>query len=401
MNIQEVIQTCESRVSLSAVCGSLSVCDSLCVDGTSATRKSTILSESGCIVHKIQRQTNAVDMDTYFPSAIGYSCFGICTQNCDAPHLYDRSHLNPFEWRLLWAVMDDYVRRNGNSRPDEDSTLWRSYRRLFEDLRESYHYSYLRKRINALAIIDSNVARCDDARRRRDCGSDRERSDWLFYTPLQNLMYSTLYPNAMIDLAWFDCTEAESVTSGLALWISSALRRISQNVAPQSRVSYTPLRLPVAFRNLTLANVTSHMYRSLRRVACKREQEIADSSDGDSTDSKERLRRYQPAYVTVKRASDSSSPGLLFDLPGSTRPDLKRKQFRVRSKPRTLKHVGAEATVSEDESHDPNYKLESMQWLFSDHEDEGSEPRKGNNEDVSAKMDEIFNNYFEDEASSD
>lgn len=396
MNTQEVIQTCEDRLSLSAICGPLSRSSSLCVDGTSATRKSTVLNDTGCIVHKIQRQTNAVDMDTYFPSAIGYACFGLCTQNCDKPHLYDRSLLNPFEWRLLWAVMDDYVRRNGNSRPNENSALWCSYRRLFEDLRESYHYSYFRKRINALAIIDSNVARCDDARRRRGSGSDRERSDWLFYTPLQNLMYSTLYPNAVIDLAWFDCTEVESVTRGLALWISSTLRRISQNESASSFVSWTPYRLPVAFHNLTLANVTSHMYRSVRRVACKREQQIADADEDDSgaleADPVERIRRYQPAYVSVKNVSDTTAPGMLFDLPSCTRPDLTRKSVRDRRS--NTFQLNEKETTNHDESHDPMYNTDSMRWLFD--MEEGANGGLRSSATVQMNMAEVFGSDFED-----
>lgn len=355
MNVQEVIQVCEARVSVDAIRGSASLTASLCVDGTSATRKSTILERTGCLVHKIQRQTRAVDMDTYFPSAIGYATFGLSTQNCDEPHLYDRSHLNPFEWRLLWAVMDDYVRRRGNSRPREDSALWSRYRSLFEDLRTSYHYSHLRSRVNAVAFVDSNVARCDDARRRRGRGSDRERSDWLFYTPLQNLMYRTLYPDAHVDVAWFDHADPDCVTQGIALWLSTTLERLKFAVPSDQRVVRVPFSLPVAFNHLTLANVTAHMYRSMRRVACKREQEIADSrhpdvdadevteerqldargrprdSVSDADDHVVRLSRYQPAFVTVRNASDIDRPGMPFDLPGRTRPDLSRRMHGTTS----------------------------------------------------------------------
>lgn len=226
---------------------------------------------------QVQRFVNSVNTDSFFPSTIGYIASGIVTQNHGEPHFNDRSFLNVLEWNLLWKVMDDYNNRLGNAAPDENdpeiNSLLEHYRTLFENLRESYYYRFFRKAINAIAFIDSNVGRCDLLRLSRNEGSDRERSYWRFYTPLQNLMYTTLYPDAHIDMAWFDdldtFADPDTTQEGISAWLVSLLQYLVERNQGRLAVPCVNYKLPRLKHDLNLSNITTHEYRSLGRFECR------------------------------------------------------------------------------------------------------------------------------------
>lgn len=89
-----------------------------------------------------------------------------------------------------------------------------------------YVYAYFRSRINGVSLIDTDVERCD-LRTIRNESSDVERSLWLFYTPLQNLIYQVLYPDAVIEMIWFDSCATDEVVAGIADFMNDLLAMVS------------------------------------------------------------------------------------------------------------------------------------------------------------------------------
>lgn len=307
---QEIINICNARIDRARF---RAPTHSLCVDGTSATKKTTVLERTGLPVVKIKRMTNVFDRNTYFPSMIGYIAYGINSQNRGEPHFYDRSHLNCLEWNVLWAVMDDYVRKVGNVRPIRGDpridALMERYRKMFESLRESYYYRRFRDQINAVAFVDSDVDRCNELRALRNQGSDQERSKWLFYTDLQNLMYRTLYPDTHVDMNWFNAP-IDTVVNGVSKWLVQTLREIvidrKQSMKP---VPLVPFKLPVVDHDFTLSNMTTHVYRSIGRLACKK---IKDPND------RTKLLDYVPSYVDVSNVDNADGTKSSFPAKNAT-----------------------------------------------------------------------------------
>ncbi|KAE9530076.1 hypothetical protein AGLY_011538, partial [Aphis glycines] len=130
-------------------------------------------------VLKIQRSQTFVNVNSFTPSMIGYMFNGLHEiMSIPVKCLMDRSPLNVLEWYVLWKLFDLYYKNFGN---------------------------YIRERVNVLVVIDSDVDRCNRKRILRNEGSDAVRSEWRFYTFLQNRMYSNLYN--CIDLVWFENNE--------------------------------------------------------------------------------------------------------------------------------------------------------------------------------------------------
>lgn len=357
--MQRIIDICDSRVAISALRGPYArdvnePSLALCIDGTSATRKTTVLERTTLPVRKVQRFTTVCNSNTYYPSMIGYIAAGINQQNTGkGPHLNDRSYLNTLEWNILWRLMDDYVTRQGNTDPtattvdddDDDNNneeegatteeeiknqryeLLQGYRQAFRDLAASYHYRALRRKFRSIAFIDSNVKRCDEIRMRRNVGTDRERSLWQFYTPLQNLMYETLYPDAHIDLAWFDDVEqqegddGEVVINALAIWINRLVQRLASSTTTTITTPHYAFHLPLVDlkRDYTLRNMEVHVYRSLGRLATRKiahqyytqmepEDEEATSTTYYEPDLRVNLSTIIPDYVEIENI-----PEMLYD----------------------------------------------------------------------------------------
>jgi hypothetical protein len=142
----------------------------------------------------------------------------------------------------------------------------------FKELQKSFAYKKFRSQINGIAIINTNINQVDDMRKARNEGSDAERSKWLFYTPLQNLMYQILYPGAIIDLATFYncglCTE--DITDGIAAFLDIVIR-IKPGVwdaATAAKLHRLQFPLPAVPVDLTTRNIETYVNRSLRRIGC-------------------------------------------------------------------------------------------------------------------------------------
>lgn len=273
----------------------------LCLDGVSCTKKTTILAKSVVEsngrqqqhhqhqVVKTQQLHRFVNADCYFPSMMGYICTGVQSLNAGAPHFNDRSPLNVLEWHILWRCMGDFSHRYGNVRPDgtahEESMAL--YRTIFETLRQADFYKSMRSKVNCIVLIDSNLNRCDRLHAKRNEGSDMERSKWLFYTPLQNLMYQTLYPDAHFDWATlldkdhsgmidFLANTLNTVVDALAYRIGSiSLDGENQEKSNGSKMTRDTIplssgSLPVSSQDLYLMNYTTHLYRSTGKVLSRR-----------------------------------------------------------------------------------------------------------------------------------
>lgn len=218
-----------------------------------------------------------MNANTFGASMVGYVCAGLTNQSLDPrPKFNDRSPLNVLEWHLLWKLMDTYVQRFGNRKPDTSvpgvTDFLQEFVGTFETLRSWYVYAYFRSRINGVAFIDTNVERCDRLRTFRNEGSDEERSLWLFYTPLQNLMYQVLYPDAVIDMIWFDSCAVDEVVAGIADFMNDLLAMVSARPIVDRRVIPFNLAPPVVTvhgRDFNEHNIGAHVYRSIGRTGVK------------------------------------------------------------------------------------------------------------------------------------
>lgn len=272
----------------------------LCLDGTSSTCKSSILAETGRRVSKVQHKVNVPNADTYLPSLLGYVASGINNQNRGDDYAFnDRSFLNPIEWRVLWRVMNQYERLYGHDSYDPVEhcpKFMLEVRKVFETLASSHYYQSLRSFVNCVVLIDSNVERCDELRTERGNRTDVERSAWSYYTALQNEMYRTLYPGACLDLKLFDAYDRSTVVSGLAILMISLLDKLAERNKNRGGTPVVPLaavcRFPIdeSHRNTdhTLANATTHVYRSLGR---------ATSAFETKDNIQARMRELVPEYI--------------------------------------------------------------------------------------------------------
>lgn len=274
----DVAAICRERVNISLLSANN---HTLCVDGTSCTKKTTILTKASkrfdTTFTKIQHNYKVRNPDSYFPSMLGYMCDGVMAMLRGRPHFNDRSPTNVLEWHFLWSVMDNFVQLYGNVRPSpkmHEASL-KLYRQVFEQLKLTDYYKLFRNRFNCITMVDSNLDRCDALHLRRNESTDAERGTWRFYTPLQNLMYEILYEGLCIDLAWFDeyilATDSDDciVRDGIALFYEETLDYLCKN-RTVDRVPLEDCRLLTPSNDYYLSNITTHVYRSIGRWGCKR-----------------------------------------------------------------------------------------------------------------------------------
>ena len=157
-SVLEVVNTCTAKVNASLFSART---NTITVDGTSCTKKTSTLDATGRPVTKVQRHTNAKNADTYAPSVIGYLMAGMVNQSNDKRAKFnDRSPRNVVEWYVLWKLMALYVAMFGNVRPHPNIPHMTKYLELFKSmfsaLKSWYVYHHFRSRINGIAFIDSN-----------------------------------------------------------------------------------------------------------------------------------------------------------------------------------------------------------------------------------------------------
>lgn len=343
MQHESVFDICKRKVNLDLL---VAPNNTLCLDGPSCTKKSSILAATGRLVTKVQQLVNVFQPDNYPPSTFGYICAGVKQMLCGEPHFNDRSPLNVLDWWFLWLLLDVVLRVFGNNIPPNmgsgvipppqppqppsqpssesasnkhhediefDSLLThmsdymmnkmnllkndkiRQYIKLFQLYKDDYIRTTWTRDINCIAVVDSNIDRCDELRRQRNQGSDAERSSWKFYTFMQNLMYSILYPNLYIDLAWFDHHNPEEVVPGIAQFMNYAL----DHIVDRNRVNGTlkpaiisKHKLPVPKRDFVMTNMQIHVQRSIGRWGC--------AAINGEKDSLQELAQRIPRYLTVE-----------------------------------------------------------------------------------------------------
>lgn len=270
---EDIAAICRKHINLSLLSANN---HTLCVDGTSCTKKTTILNKTADRygnVSKIQHNYKVRNPDSFFPSMLGYMCDGVLAMLRGRPHFNDRAPTNVLEWHFLWSIMDNFVQMYGNVRPKMSlhAASLKLYRQVFEQLKLTDYYKLFRNKTNGIAIIDSNLDRCDGLHLQRNESTDAERGTWRFYTPLQNLMYETLYEGLYIDLAWFDEYSVDDfvIINGIAIFCEETLDFLCNN----RNVDHVPLedcRLPTPSHDYYLSNITTHVYRSIGRWGCKR-----------------------------------------------------------------------------------------------------------------------------------
>lgn len=281
----------------------------ICLDGTSATKKSTILRLTNLPMIKIQRCFPAIEINSHGLSMIGYILAGVNLLNKGQdkkPQVMDRSPLNPFEWYLLWSVFESYLKKFGNVtvRPNEEHREFVEQQiEKFETMRRLPYYVYLRERINTIVIIDSNIDRCDLTRKSRGIGSDNERSDWRFYTFFQNLMYKTLYPDSFIDLNWFSSETEDEVVHQLAMCLAETASDLASRIPCSAPIHN--IKLPIFKRSHVMSNAEACTWRAKSKVLIAQrigsnDDEITDPNNDDQKQVVERMRYMIPEFVQVK-----------------------------------------------------------------------------------------------------
>lgn len=273
--IYAVTEMCRSRIDVDGVV-STATTNTICLDGTSCTKKSSILAMTGYRVTKVQQSHPTYNPDTYFPSLIGYVSAGLEDMCLPQPHYNDRSPLNVLDWYILWHAMEKFLSRFGNVSIDaaqnqEHRAFVDELTDVFTKYRTVYYRQVMNKTVTCIALIDSNIERVDALRSCRNQGSDAYRSKWRFYTQLQNLMYQTLYPDRYIDLAWFDedTYPTPIVVRGIVDFLNGILVSMSQQPSVRLATFFPQTKLPTLRNDYALNNFNTHVQRSVGRWICK------------------------------------------------------------------------------------------------------------------------------------
>lgn len=267
------------------------------MDGTSCTMKSSILHSTQQYVTKIQQQTSAININTLFPSMIGYICYGIEFSKKNGKQYFDRSPLNSYEWCILWRILNDFYMKYGFVIPNENEHYesLQLYKRIFTNLKHLFIYRFFRQYINGIAIINSDYEFVDKLRLQRNNGTDIERSRWKFYTYLQNLMYEILYPTTHIDLYWFKDMKNDSIVKGISKFLNETLNNLPKiDINNNNNEILTLLKT----NDLTLDNFSTHIYRSIGRHYCKT---TIDNNNDDDDDLFKTLPNFLDINNSLKR----------------------------------------------------------------------------------------------------
>lgn len=306
MSKQEVIDLCKQTVNWKLLTGNN---HTLCIDGTSCTKKSSILCATQGVCTKISRMNNFQNTDTYFPSLLGYICRGMLSLLEGGPHFNDRSPLNVLDWAFLWRLLNDFLVTFGNVRPNylQHSEFIDNAISMIRNFRESYYRKMYASQVNCVVLIDSDLDRCDRLHKERNESSDSERSTWKFYTFFQNLLNKELYPELCIDLVIFENATTDAVVEGIAEFCNMTL-----NYLVETRPKPTPRplnvgKLPTILCDYNLINMETHIYRSIGRRACKEAVGIHED-----------MSKYVPAYCNVSNIKN---------LDGTLHPEIIAKRI--------------------------------------------------------------------------
>lgn len=301
--LSNVIEICRSRINVAELVRTAQT-NTLCVDGTSCTKKTSVLMSTGHRVTKVQQFHPCQNPDTYFPSMIGYICAGIMDNTNHAPHYNDRSPLNVLDWYILWNAMDKFLCRFGNVRIDttkpDHCAFVDELIDIFNKYRTVYYRQMLNQSVTCIALVDSNIDRVDSLRYERAQGSDVQRSSWKFYTQIQNIMYITLYPDRHIDLAWFDDYSTNTVVHGIVCFLNDTLAQMANRPVSALTSFFPQCKLPSVRTDYTFNNAQVHVQRAVGRWSCKLLAANAlPSMSSEITDALQSFKDYVPPYLQV------------------------------------------------------------------------------------------------------
>lgn len=257
-------------------------CNSVFLDGTSATGKSSIIASAtnncGIESNKVSRVSQITDTNSTGIGMFGYASLGLKLMRDS--FIMDRSPLNCIEWNLLWGMFGEWVKTFGNAEYNPDNPDMKIVKTKFESLFRSMlndpAYKLLRDRIYGFAVIDSDTMACDKRRARRGTGSDVRRSDFKVYTLFQNMMYTELYAptNNLIDINWFMGRYGmEYITEAIGIFLG-------QHIDKSMRLSYgCRLRYPVNPNSILINALRTNAERCLVRAEQSYKKRKLDQTD--------------------------------------------------------------------------------------------------------------------------
>lgn len=269
-SVSSIFEYCKLKVDISKLTAPN---NRLCVDGTSACYKTSILNKlrQTYEYYKIQQNHNINNMNTYGLSVFGYIASGIIDQyNYAKPTFMDRSPLNPLEWSTcIWTLMTQYANIIGNrnlydGNPDDDAFIANAvdFIQKFCDLD---FYKMFRSECNTIAIVNTNSDMVRSIQYTRGSNSDQERSSWVFYPMIQTLFYQHAYKNLYIDLNWFNGTAIETIIEGVANFLIYAINNKPGKWSADNQI-LLQVKRPYKKEDIATINMGAHVLRSTNRM---------------------------------------------------------------------------------------------------------------------------------------
>lgn len=293
-NSEKVYQKCVELIPSSIL---KSPHKSLCIDGTACCFKSTILDNLKRLKYfttKTQYRENIINPNTFPTSVIGYAAVGsLYHQISEKIILNDRYVLNNWDWNIIWQYLDKH-RKTQYLRSSENYII---LRQKFEELIDSYlkvdSLSDFFSSFNCIALIDSRIELVENRMRKRNEGSDFERSNWECYVDFQNLFYSKCYPT--IDLALFDEFTISETIEGLVKFFEKIIIEIDSRDVDYSKINQLKskiLKYPILERDFCLQNMEVHVNRINKKADIR---EIAFNEDRQDI-----LKKYIPTFINFE-----------------------------------------------------------------------------------------------------
>lgn len=271
------VENCLKELELSIPYHKLKIANSpiLILDGTSCCFKTSIINYTNLPVYKNQLFNKIKNPNSYPLSHIGFAASGfVDSKFVNEPTIYDRNINNNGEWDLLWCMMGEFNSKFGNVPFNlNDKLIGEFYEHTFKTLFDTYKnstiFKYFNTNTNTLCIINSNSDKVDKLRSLRNVGSDVERSNWNYYTSMQNSMYKILYENC-IDLNKFEHYTNDCIIQSISIYINNFFKLYEFDKKP-SNTPFIKISLPMYedLNDLVATNMTAHVNRQMRRVGCR------------------------------------------------------------------------------------------------------------------------------------
>lgn len=190
----------------------------ICVDGTCAVGKSTLLQKTMENTTKIissekisDYYNNFISRNSHVSSSIGYLFTGLKLMQEKPYSVWDRTPYNNLTWNRIWCIISDVCCNDVSLYEKEGQNL--SYNKLWQwskyaNCMHPCVSGFLARCAKTFLLIDSKEEQAQTRLRNRACKSDVERSFWPKYIQVQNYFYINLwneYPDAycLIDVGLY------------------------------------------------------------------------------------------------------------------------------------------------------------------------------------------------------